>query len=155
MILTIFGNAHIAELQNESLNSIVVLFWIQKSVKKKEKRSCCLLGRGTMLCACSGEQFRFEEAAPRSPESLATRDYSVSGLSSRTGDLKSFSSRTTGDLGSKYEDAHVDEVESTLKEALSLNYEVVHFQLHFIKYTYVLIRSHWTLIYWVLVFDHV
>ncbi|XP_010687997.2 protein NPGR1 isoform X1 [Beta vulgaris subsp. vulgaris] len=87
-----------------------------------------------MLCACSGEQFRFEEAAPRSPESLATRDYSVSGLSSRTGDLKSFSSRTTGDLGSKYEDAHVDEVESTLKEALSLNYEEARALLGRIEY---------------------
>lgn len=80
--------------------------------------------RETMLCACSGEQFRFEEPPPRSPESLATRDFSVSGISSRTGDLKSVSSRTAADLGSKYEDAHVDEVESTLKEALSLNYEV-------------------------------
>uniref|UniRef100_A0A803N1D9 Uncharacterized protein n=1 Tax=Chenopodium quinoa TaxID=63459 RepID=A0A803N1D9_CHEQI len=48
-----------------------------------------------MLCACSGEQFKFEEPVPRSPESLATRDFSVSGLSSRTGDLKSISSRTT------------------------------------------------------------
>lgn len=64
-----------------------------------------------MLCACSGEQFKFEEA-PHSPESLATRDFSASGLSSRTGDWES-----------KFEDAQVDEVESTLKEALSLNYE--------------------------------
>lgn len=87
-----------------------------------------------MLCACSGEQFRFEEPAPRSPESLATRDLSVSGLSSRTGDLKSISSRTTGDLGSKYEDAHVDEVESTLKEALSLNYEEARALLGRIEY---------------------
>lgn len=64
-----------------------------------------------MLCACSGEQFKFEEA-PQSPESLATRDFSASGLSSRTGDWES-----------KIDDAQVDEVESTLKEALSLNYE--------------------------------
>ena len=68
-----------------------------------------------MLCACSGEQFKFEEP-PQSPESLATRDFSASGLSSRT----------TGDwdLGSKFDDIQVDEAESTLKEALSLNYEV-------------------------------
>ena len=65
-----------------------------------------------MLCACSGEQFKFEEP-PQSPESLATRDFSASGLSSRTVDWES-----------KFEDAQVDEVESTLKEALSLNYEV-------------------------------
>ncbi|XP_009760940.1 protein NPGR1 [Nicotiana sylvestris] len=67
-----------------------------------------------MLCACSGEQFKFDEPPPQSPESLATRDFSASGLSSRTG---------TVDWDSKLEDAQVDEVESTLKEALSLNYE--------------------------------
>lgn len=65
-----------------------------------------------MLCACSGEQFKFEEP-PQSPESLATRDFSASGLSSRT-----------GDWDSKFDDIQVDEAESTLKEALSLNYEV-------------------------------
>ncbi|XP_071711112.1 protein NPGR1 [Rutidosis leptorrhynchoides] len=67
-----------------------------------------------MLCACSGEQFKVEEPITRSPESLATRDFSASALSSRTG---------TGDWDSKFEDAQVDEAESTLKEALSLNYE--------------------------------
>ncbi|XP_061966875.1 protein NPGR1-like isoform X2 [Populus nigra] len=65
-----------------------------------------------MLCACSGEQFKFDEPQ-QSPESLATRDFSASGLSSRT----------TGDWESKLEDIQVDEAESTLKEALSLNYE--------------------------------
>ncbi|KAE9586849.1 hypothetical protein Lal_00004514 [Lupinus albus] len=64
-----------------------------------------------MLCACSGEQHKFEEA-PQSPESLATRDFSASGLSSRTGDWES-----------KLDEAQVEEAESTLKEALSLNYE--------------------------------
>lgn len=67
-----------------------------------------------MLCACSGEQFKLEEPVPQSPESLATRDFSASGISSRTG---------TADWESKLEDAQVDEAESTLKEALSLNYE--------------------------------
>ncbi|KAJ6337758.1 hypothetical protein OIU76_007441 [Salix suchowensis] len=65
-----------------------------------------------MLCACSGEQFKFDEPQ-QSPESLATRDFSASGLSSRT----------VGDWESKLEDIHVDEAESTLNEALSLNYE--------------------------------
>ncbi|KAG4931562.1 hypothetical protein JHK84_048557 [Glycine max] len=65
-----------------------------------------------MLCACSGEQFKFEEAPPRSPDSLATRDFSASGLSSRTGDWES-----------KFDETQVEDVESTLKEALSLNYE--------------------------------
>ncbi|KAF8376738.1 hypothetical protein HHK36_009770 [Tetracentron sinense] len=64
-----------------------------------------------MLCACSREQLKFEEV-PQSPESLATRDFSASGLSSRTGDWES-----------RFEDSQVDEAESTLKEALSLNYE--------------------------------
>lgn len=73
-----------------------------------------------MLCACSGEQFRFEDQ-PGSPESLATRDFSASGLSS---------SRIRGggggsDWDSKLEESQVDEAESTLKEALSLNYEVL------------------------------
>ncbi|PWA93057.1 Tetratricopeptide-like helical [Artemisia annua] len=69
-----------------------------------------------MLCACSGEQFKVEEPVSRSPESLATRDFSASGLSSRTG-------TGTGEWDSRFEDAQVDEAESTLKEALSLNYE--------------------------------
>ncbi|PIA29355.1 hypothetical protein AQUCO_06000014v1 [Aquilegia coerulea] len=65
-----------------------------------------------MLCACSGsEKYKFEEV-PQSPESLATRDFSASGLSSRTGDWES-----------RFEESQVEDVESTLKEALSLNYE--------------------------------
>ncbi|KAB2629182.1 tetratricopeptide repeat protein 7A-like [Pyrus ussuriensis x Pyrus communis] len=64
-----------------------------------------------MLYSCSGEQFKFE-GPPHSPESLAMRDFSASALSSRT-----------GDWDSKFEDIQVDEAESTLREALSLNYE--------------------------------
>ncbi|ONK59903.1 uncharacterized protein A4U43_C08F12140 [Asparagus officinalis] len=63
-----------------------------------------------MLCACSREQQLHFEEAPQSPESLATRDFSVSGLSSRTG-------------GTKFDDHQVDDIESTLRETLSLNYE--------------------------------
>ncbi|WOL11640.1 tetratricopeptide repeat protein 7A [Canna indica] len=61
-----------------------------------------------MLCACSGEQYRFEEERPPSPpESLATRDYSAS-----------------GDWDPKIDDSQVEDVvESTLRETLSLNYE--------------------------------
>lgn len=65
-----------------------------------------------MLCACSGEQRHFDEM-PQSPDSLATRDYSVSGLSSRIGDGES----------KMADDSQVDDIESTLKETLSLNYE--------------------------------
>lgn len=74
-----------------------------------------------MLCACSGEQYKFEEP-PQSPESLATRDFSASGLSSRTGEWES-----------KFDETQVAEAESTLKEALSLNYEVaIYFFLYII-----------------------
>ncbi|WVZ21177.1 hypothetical protein V8G54_008499 [Vigna mungo] len=66
-----------------------------------------------MLCACSsGEQFKFEEP-PQSPDSLATRDFSASGLSSRT----------TAEWEPKFDETQVEQAESTLKEALSLNYE--------------------------------
>nr|ABF94492.1 TPR Domain containing protein, expressed [Oryza sativa Japonica Group] len=41
-----------------------------------------------MLCSCSGDQSKFEEM-PRSPESLATRDYSATGSSSRIGNRES------------------------------------------------------------------
>ncbi|KAE9599988.1 putative tetratricopeptide-like helical domain-containing protein [Lupinus albus] len=64
-----------------------------------------------MLCACSGEQFKIDEA-PQSPESLATRDFSADGFSSRTEDCES-----------KFDETQVEDVESTLKETLSLNYE--------------------------------
>ncbi|RCU61486.1 hypothetical protein SETIT_J005800v2 [Setaria italica] len=65
-----------------------------------------------MLCTCSGDQSRFEDI-PRSPESLATRDFSANGSSSKIA-----SRETTPD------DSQVNEVESDLRETLSLNYEV-------------------------------
>lgn len=64
-----------------------------------------------MLCTCSGDQSKFEEM-PRSPESLATRDFSASGSCSRPGKREA-----TPD------DSQVNEVESDLRETLSLNYE--------------------------------
>ncbi|GAB4852344.1 hypothetical protein Ancab_016537 [Ancistrocladus abbreviatus] len=103
-----------------------------------------------MLCACSGEQFRFEDPPRSPPESLATRDFSAaSGHSSRTQrdfSASGLSSRTPrdcsaggfssgiGDEGTKLEDNHVDEAESTLKEALSLNYEEARALLGRIEY---------------------
>ncbi|GAB2228391.1 hypothetical protein Drorol1_Dr00010229 [Drosera rotundifolia] len=101
-----------------------------------------------MLCSCSGEQFRLEEPA-RSPESLATRDFSASGMSSRTARESAVSSRTTtpcgcsvggfsssriGGQGLEAADESVDEAESTLKEALSLNYEEARALLGRIEY---------------------
>uniref|UniRef100_A0ACD5TVN3 Uncharacterized protein n=1 Tax=Avena sativa TaxID=4498 RepID=A0ACD5TVN3_AVESA len=64
-----------------------------------------------MLCTCSGDQSKFEEM-PRSPESLATRDFSASASCSKTGNREA-----TPD------DSQVNEVESDLRETLSLNYE--------------------------------
>ncbi|CAM8974657.1 unnamed protein product [Rhodiola kirilowii] len=85
-----------------------------------------------MLCACSGEQFKLEDV-PQSPESLATRDFSATVLSSKARRspeslaARDFSggglSSTNGDRDAKFDKAQVDDVESTLKEALSLNYE--------------------------------
>ncbi|KAM7518417.1 hypothetical protein LguiB_017379 [Lonicera macranthoides] len=68
-----------------------------------------------MLGVCSGEQFKLKERAVlQLSESLATRDFSASSSLSRTG---------TGERMTKSDDAHVDEAESTLREAISLNYE--------------------------------
>ncbi|KAL6867658.1 hypothetical protein ACP4OV_015682 [Aristida adscensionis] len=64
-----------------------------------------------MLCTCSGDQSKFEDL-PRSPESLATRDFSANSSSSKIA-----SRETTPD------DSQVNEVESDLRETLSLNYE--------------------------------
>ncbi|TVU48037.1 hypothetical protein EJB05_07659 [Eragrostis curvula] len=64
-----------------------------------------------MLCTCSGDRSKFEDL-PRSPESLATRDFSANGSSSKIP-----SRETTPD------DNQVNEVESDLRETLSLNYE--------------------------------
>lgn len=66
-----------------------------------------------MLLPCSREQFRFEEM-PQSPESLATRDFTASAISSsRTADVESV----------MFDEGGIQEAESSLREALSLNYE--------------------------------
>lgn len=64
-----------------------------------------------MKCICSGEQFRAEELIPSS-ESLATRDYSASGFSSRA-----------GDPDTKVDTSNIEEAESSLRESGFLNYE--------------------------------
>ncbi|KAM7279460.1 hypothetical protein ACFE04_006594 [Oxalis oulophora] len=75
-----------------------------------------------MLCPCSSsvEELKMDEI-PESPQSLATRDFSASGVSSsRT----TTTTTTNWESSCKLNDSHqVDEAESTLKEALSLNYE--------------------------------
>ncbi|KAJ4954260.1 hypothetical protein NE237_011043 [Protea cynaroides] len=68
------------------------------------------LGR-IMNCLCSGEQLRTDEIVPSS-ESLATRDYSSSMYSSRT-----------GEADHKPDTGNIEEAESSLRESSCLNYE--------------------------------
>lgn len=64
-----------------------------------------------MKCVCSGEQWRVDDTLPSS-ESLATRDYSASGFSSKT-----------GEVDSKVDTSNIEEAESSLRESGFLNYE--------------------------------
>ncbi|XP_075075452.1 protein NPGR2-like [Nicotiana tabacum] len=82
-----------------------VKYWIYK-----QKISLSLRLRKMMKCICSGEQLRIEDIIPSS-ESLATRDYSASGYSSRAGD------------DAKADTSNIEEAESSLRESGILNYE--------------------------------
>ncbi|KAK4405912.1 protein NPGR2 [Sesamum angolense] len=64
-----------------------------------------------MKCICSGEHLRVDEIIPSS-ESLATRDYSASGYSSRA-----------GETDTKVDTSNIEEAESSLRESGFLNYE--------------------------------
>ncbi|KAK6138756.1 hypothetical protein DH2020_027507 [Rehmannia glutinosa] len=64
-----------------------------------------------MKCICSGEHMRGDEIIPSS-ESLATRDYSASGYSSRA-----------GETDTKADTSNIEEAESSLRESGYLNYE--------------------------------
>lgn len=83
-----------------------VKYWVYK-----QKISLSLRLRKMMKCICSGEQLRIEDIIPSS-ESLATRDYSASGYSSRAGD------------DAKADTSNIEEAESSLRESGILNYEV-------------------------------
>ncbi|KAK3017540.1 hypothetical protein RJ639_007412 [Escallonia herrerae] len=78
-----------------------------------DKQNISLSGRvrKMMRCIFSGEQFRAEEIIPSS-ESLATRDYSASGYSSRP-----------GEPDPKLDTSNIEEAESSLRESGFLNYE--------------------------------
>ena len=65
-----------------------------------------------MKCLCSGEQLRPDEMAPSS-ESLATKDYAVSGYTSNA-----------GEIDQKPDTGNIEEAESSLRESGCLNYEV-------------------------------
>ena len=68
---------------------------------------------GNMLkCIRSGEQVELDEM-DHSSDSLATRDYSASGYSSRPGEVET-----------KVDNSNIEEAESSLRESGYLNYEV-------------------------------
>lgn len=66
--------------------------------------------RKMMKCICSGEHLRVDEIIPSS-DSLATRDYSASGYSSRAGETE------------KVDTSNIEEAELSLRESGFLNYE--------------------------------
>ncbi|XP_031483661.1 protein NPGR2-like isoform X1 [Nymphaea colorata] len=67
-----------------------------------------------MQCLCSGEQLNRDDMGQYAyTESLATRDFSVSGFSSRTGESEP----------PKLDRGNIEEAESSLREGLCLNYE--------------------------------
>ena len=78
------------------------------------KRGISIRGklRKMMKCICSGEQMGMDEIIPSS-ESLATRDFSASGYSSRAGENER-----------KPDTSNIEEAESSLRESGFLNYEV-------------------------------
>ncbi|XVF66443.1 hypothetical protein PTKIN_Ptkin10aG0036100 [Pterospermum kingtungense] len=65
-----------------------------------------------MKCIWSGQQLRVDDTIASS-ESLATRDYSVSGYSSRAGEM----------VETKVDNSNIEEAESSLRESGYLNYE--------------------------------
>ncbi|CAI0436973.1 unnamed protein product [Linum tenue] len=68
--------------------------------------------RKMMKCMRSGEQLGVDDMAASSSESLATRDYSASGYSSRA-----------AEVDSKLDNSNIEEAESSLRESGFLNYE--------------------------------
>ncbi|KAI3469798.1 hypothetical protein Pfo_026461 [Paulownia fortunei] len=83
-----------------------IKYWLYK-----QKSTLSLKLKKMMKCICSGEHLRVDEIIPSS-ESLATRDYSASGYSSRA-----------GDADTKVDTSNIEEAESSLRESGFLNYE--------------------------------
>ena len=81
--------------------------WVNKGVIIIQGRL-----RKMMKCICSGEQLKADEMV-HSSESLATRDYSASGYSSRAGEMET-----------KVDNSNIEEAECSLRESGYLNYEV-------------------------------
>ncbi|KAL6532436.1 hypothetical protein OROGR_014406 [Orobanche gracilis] len=83
-----------------------IRYWLQKQTSSLTSKL-----RKMMKCICSGEQMRVDEIIPSS-ESLATRDYSASG----------YSSRAEGN-DTRVDTSNIEEAESSLRESGYLNYE--------------------------------
>lgn len=83
----------------------------ERSNTELKRGSLRLRIRRIMKCLCSGEQYRAEEI-DSSPVSLATKDYTASGISSNTGVSEH-----------KLDTGNIEEAESTLRESGCLNYE--------------------------------
>ncbi|KAF5726995.1 putative calmodulin binding protein [Tripterygium wilfordii] len=79
--------------------------------------------RKIMKCLCSGEQLRADDEMISSSESLATKDYAVSGLSSKP-----------GEADQKLDATNIEEAEISLRERGSLNYEEARALLGRIEY---------------------
>lgn len=65
-----------------------------------------------MLCTCSREQVGVEEGG-LSKDVMAFKEVSANGLSAKTTEVET-----------KLDEGNIEEAESSLREALSLNYEV-------------------------------
>ncbi|KAG6668583.1 hypothetical protein I3843_01G173100 [Carya illinoinensis] len=81
-------------------------YWMNKLVFSIRVRL-----RKMMKCICSGEQLKVDEIV-HSSDSLATRDYSASGYSSRAGEIET-----------RVDNSNIEEAESSLRESGYLNYE--------------------------------
>ncbi|KAF3681458.1 putative tetratricopeptide repeat protein 7B-like isoform X5 [Capsicum annuum] len=80
-------------------------------VDKPGKARTSLKLRKMMKCFCSGEQLQIDDVVP-SPDSLATKDYTTSLQSSRTGETEQ-----------NLDTGNIEEAESSLRENGALNYE--------------------------------
>lgn len=78
--------------------------------------------RKIMKCLCSGEQLRGADEMVRSSESLATKDFTASGYSSRL-----------AEVDQKPDTGNIEEAEFSLRESGCLNYEVSSFGFHILQ----------------------
>lgn len=84
----------------------------KRLISRRRQFSIRVKLRKMIKCVCSREQLSVDEMS-YSSESLATRDYSASGYSSRPGESET-----------KVDNSNIEEAESSLRESGYLNYEV-------------------------------